>query len=75
MAEMTLGTLDEVLRDAVENSGLTLYVLAQLTGVPQPMLWRWIHGYQQGLHVRTAQKLCDYFGLALVPRQKVKVGR
>jgi plasmid maintenance system antidote protein VapI len=63
-------SLADVLRKAIENSGKPLTGLARECGVPQPMLTRFMAGYD--IRLATAEKLADYFGLKLCPESKGK---
>ena len=51
---------------AIANSGLTEYRIAKDSGVPQPVLNRFLHG-ERGISLSTAAKLCAYLGLHLAP--------
>ena len=46
---------------------MTLNAIAVASGVPQPVLHRFVKG-KRDLTLTTAQKLADYFGFELMPR-------
>jgi plasmid maintenance system antidote protein VapI len=57
-------TLTDQLRHAIEASGLSTNKLAVESGVPQPVLHRFMAS-EQGLTLETADKLAAYLGLNL----------
>jgi hypothetical protein len=61
-AEMAI--TDE-LRKAIAASNKNLSVIAEESGIPQPMLHRFVAG--KDLRLATAEKLAVYFGLKLCP--------
>ena len=63
------GYLEKRLREAIRRSGLTGYRLAKDSGVPQPVLSRFING-RRGITLTTASKLAVALGLELKPRRK-----
>jgi predicted transcriptional regulator len=58
----------EILREAIKESGISILALSKLCGVPQPRLFHFMAG--KDIRISTAQKLCDHFGLVLVPPPK-----
>ena len=52
------------LRKAIKASGLTQYRIAKDTGVPQPVVNRFVNG-ERSITLETADKLCRYLGLKL----------
>jgi plasmid maintenance system antidote protein VapI len=58
-------TIIHELREAMADSGLTEYRIAKDSGVPQPVLNRFLRG-ERGISLETAAKLCTYLGLHLV---------
>ena len=62
--------ISESLRDAIENSGQSLYQIAKGTGVPNPTLYRWIDGSRANISIETADRLAQYLGLELKPATK-----
>jgi plasmid maintenance system antidote protein VapI len=56
--------LRAMIQDTVEG-GTTLNAVAVASGIPYPMLWRFINGDQRNIRLDTADKLCDYFGVRL----------
>lgn len=55
--------MDEVLRDAIRNSGKTALEIWMATGVSQPTITEFLRG--KDMRLKTAQKLAAYFGLEL----------
>ena len=58
--------LSDQLRDAIDGCGLTRYKLAQITGVSQPALCRFMKG-QTGLGLKAIDALGRALGLELRP--------
>jgi transcriptional regulator with XRE-family HTH domain len=61
--------LTDVLRAAVEESGLTQYRIAKDTGIAPTSLMRFIRG-QTSLRLDKADALAAYLGLELVDKRK-----
>jgi transcriptional regulator with XRE-family HTH domain len=59
-------TITEVLRAAIEKSGLTRYRIAKETGIPESNLRRFIQG-EMSVRLDNADRLAAYFGLRLTP--------
>jgi len=57
-------TIDEQLREAIENSGQTRYAIAKAAGVAQPIVDRFVSG-ERDLRLATAAKLAQALGLTL----------
>lgn len=57
--------ISDDLRDAIRASGKSLTAIAKESGIPQPMLTRFVNG--QDLRLATADKLAAHFKLALRP--------
>ena len=66
-------TLQDQLRQAVEDSGLTLYRIAQDSGVAYQVLHRFARG-ERDLTLETASKLADYFGMRFTRPRRPKKG-
>ena len=64
-------TVSDVLRDAIEQSGLTHYRLAKLVGTTPPVVTRFVTG-ERDLRLGTAAKLAEVLGLELVKKRKHK---
>ena len=65
--ELTMG---ETLRQAVRDSGQTLYRVAKDSGVPYATLYRFMSG-ERDIYLETADKLRAYLGLQLArPRPR-----
>ncbi len=56
--------MTEQLKQAIHESGLSVYRVAKDSGVPQPVLHRFMAG-EQGLKLETADKLAKYLKLKL----------
>lgn len=71
--------LSDQLKQAILNSGLSLAELARKSGVPRPVLSRFLSEDRETHRdirlERTADRLADFFGLELVPRGKRLVKR
>jgi plasmid maintenance system antidote protein VapI len=66
-------TLQDQLRQAIEDSGLTLYRIAKDSGVVYQVLHRFASG-ERDLTLETASKLADYFGMRLTRPRRPKKG-
>jgi len=62
--------LTDQLRDAIKNSGATLYRIAKDSGVPYVVLHRFASGERQ-IKLDTADKLAAYFGMKLTKPRRV----
>jgi len=62
-------SLVDELRQATVNSSQTEYRVAKESGVPQPVLNRFLRG-ERGISLETAAKLCKYLGLHLAPLRR-----
>lgn len=61
--------LSKQLREAVKSCGQTVTAIAQASGVPQPVLQRFLSG-ERGITLDTAGKLAKYLKLSLLPEGK-----
>ena len=61
------GTMAEIIKKAIEDSGKSIAEIARGTGVAQPVIHRFVHG-ERGLTLLTAEKLIEYLGLQLTKR-------
>jgi hypothetical protein len=68
-AEVTTMTLNEQLREAIQDSGETLYAIAKATGVHYGVIHRFVIG-QRDMYLQTASKLVDHLGLKLTQVKK-----
>jgi hypothetical protein len=59
-------TLTDVLRTAIEQSGLTCYRIAKATGIDNANLGRFIRG-ELSVRLDKADRLAAYLGLRLTP--------
>ncbi len=60
----------ETIVKAIKNSGKTRYQIGQDTGIDQTVLFRIFHG--GSCSIETVDLLCEYLGLELTPKKKVK---
>ena len=58
------GSLTDQLRKAILDSGETQYRIAKESGVPQPVLCRFVSG-ERGITLESAGRLCGYLRLRL----------
>ena len=63
--------LAETLKQAIEDSGLSLYRISQDSGLDYAALHRFANG-ERDLRLETADILVEYFGLELKPKAKPK---
>ena len=61
--------LTKQLQAAIAATGLSLYAVAQASGVAAPILQRFVNG-ERGITLETAAKVADYLGLSLMPGSK-----
>jgi transcriptional regulator with XRE-family HTH domain len=61
----TKTTLTDVLKKAIEKSGLTQYRIANDTGIPATSIMRFMRG-ETALRLDKADRLASYLGLRLV---------
>jgi len=64
-------TMTDVLKTAIEESGLTRYRIATDTGIGETSLMRFVRG-ETSLRLDKADVLADYLGLELVKKRKAK---
>ena len=64
-------TMTEVLRAAIDESGLTQYKIAQDTGILATSLGRFMRG-ETSLRLDKADVLAEYLGLELVKKRKAR---
>ena len=65
--------LQDQLRQAIQNSGLSLYRIAKESGVAYQVLHRFARG-ERDLTLETATRLADYFGMRLTRPRRPKTG-
>lgn len=70
-SEEAASSLGNTLRETVRATGLPVATIAAATGIPQPVLHRFMAG-ERDLRLATADKLCHHFGLELQPAKKRK---
>jgi plasmid maintenance system antidote protein VapI len=66
--------LEKQIRAAIKESGLTIYRLAKDSGVPQPVLSRFLNA-KRGITLTTASKLAEALELELVPKKTKRTAR
>ncbi len=59
-------TLTDVLREAIQRCGLTLYRIGKATGIDPANLGRFVRG-ELSIRLDKADRLAAYLGLRLVP--------
>ncbi len=65
--------LQDQLREAIEDSGLTLYRIAKGSGVAYQVLHRFARG-ERDLTLETASRLAEYFGMRMTRPKRPKTG-
>jgi len=65
--------LQDQLRQAIQDSGLSLYRIAKGSGIAYQVLHRFASG-ERDLTLETATKLADYFGMKLTRPRRPKTG-
>ena len=63
--------LTDQLRQAIDDSGMTRYRIAQETGIDESTLAKFYHG-TRGLSLDNLDLLCEYLGLRIVMDRKPK---
>lgn len=58
-------TLTGALRQAIRESGQTIYAVSKGAGISNPVTIRFMSG-ERDIRLETAEKLCAYLGLKLV---------
>ena len=61
----------ETIAQAIEQSGMTRYRISQELGIDESTLCRVVQG-KGGISLATADSLCEFLGLVLVPKAKAK---
>ena len=61
-------TMTDVIKAAIEESGLTQYRIAKDTGIPATSIMRFIRG-ETSLRLDKADVLAEYLGLELIKRR------
>ncbi len=69
---MDMMDFGDILRDAVRASGLSMKKLSEDSGVNRISLMRFMGG-SMNLNLHAASRLAAYFGLVLVPEERVMV--
>ncbi len=57
--------LKQAIEQAQAERGLTVYRIAIESGVPQPMIHRFLKGERPDLSLQTVDKLCAYLGITI----------
>jgi plasmid maintenance system antidote protein VapI len=65
---MGKATVTAALKEAIRKSGLSLYSLAQQTGVQRDSIQRFMAG-RQSLRLDKADRLCTFFNLEVMKRK------
>jgi transcriptional regulator with XRE-family HTH domain len=73
MAKRRSRKMTDQVRQAIDDSGLTRYRIAQDTGIDESSLAKFYNGHR-GLSLDSLDRLCEYLGLRVVadikPKQK-----
>ncbi len=64
-------TFPEQLRQEIKQSGMTLYAIANATGIQKSQMSRFMSG-ERGLSIEGITAICDLLGLELVQRKAGK---
>ena len=66
--------MTDVLREAAEADGRSIFALAREASIPYPVMYRFLKGdakgHKWGLTLTTADKLAEAVGLELRPKKK-----
>jgi hypothetical protein len=65
-----MSSLADQLRQAVADSGLSVYRIAKSSGIGQSVLQRFIAGDRENIRLDTADRLATYFQMRLTPPRK-----
>ena len=71
MATKRTKKMTDQVRQAIDNSGLTRYRIAQDTGIDESTLAKFYHG-TRGLSLNNLDLLCAYLGMRIVMDRKPK---
>jgi hypothetical protein len=66
----SIGMIEDMIIERIEKSGKTRYQIAKETGIDQAVLCRIMQG--GSCSTKTADLLCEYLGLELMPRVKTR---
>lgn len=69
MARKRLTKMTDQIRQAIDDSGLTRYRIAQDTGIDESTLAKFYHG-TRGLSLNNMDRLFEYLELQIVPLKK-----
>ncbi len=66
--------MTEILREAAEADGRSIFALARDAGIPYPVMYRFLKGdakgHKWGLTLTTADKLAEALGLEIRPKKR-----
>ena len=66
---LSVATVTDTLRRAVEQCGQTRYAISKATGIPASVLSRFV-AEGRGLRSENIDRLCAHLGLRLTPERK-----
>jgi DNA-binding Xre family transcriptional regulator len=66
MGKRTTRSVSVTLRQAVLDSGRSLYRVAKDAGIDYAVMWRLARGRSRSIDLTTLDRLCAYLGLRLV---------
>ena len=69
MAKRRSKKMTDQIRQAIDDSGLTRYRIAQDTGIDESTLAKFYHG-TRGLSLDNLDRLCEYLGLRIMMERK-----
>lgn len=70
MAKRRSKKMTDQVRQAIDDSGLTRYRIAQDTGIDESTLAKFYHG-TRGLSLDNLDLLCEYLGLRIVAERRL----
>lgn len=68
-------TIEDQLRQAARNSGLSMKAMSDRTGIPYAAVHRFVTGSEAGITLKTAAKLATLLGLGLRPVRESGKGK
>ena len=71
MAKRRSKKMTDQVRQAIDDSGLTRYRIAQDTGIDESTLAKFYHGHR-GMSLDNLDRLCEHLGLRVVMDRKPK---
>jgi transcriptional regulator with XRE-family HTH domain len=69
MGKKRTKSMSDQIRQAIDDSGVTRYRIAQETGISEAALSKFYNG-QRGINTATLDRLGDFLGLEVITRKK-----